>query len=268
LAKIVEIKADPSAAAGNATHQISGQRKMPVITFANTKGGAGKTTAVLLLATELARQGERVHILDADPQRWISRWHETGPATANILVTSYVTASNLQSLLSSQRDKTDYFLLDLPGACTPLIATALGVSDHVIIPVQGCAMDAKGGAQVLELLKYLEDKANIRIPHSVVLTRVNSMVTTRALQAVKMLLAERKVRVLDTPIIERSAYRDLFDYGCSLYDMNPERISNLDKAKENASAFADEVLGYVPNRNRVAPQMAQQHQLPRVRAFG
>jgi chromosome partitioning protein len=226
---------------------------MPVITFANTKGGAGKTTAVLLLATELARQGERVTILDADPQRWISRWHETGTPLANIQVVSYVTVSNLQSQMALYRDRTDYFLLDLPGACSPMIATALGVSDHVLIPIQGCAMDAKGGAQVLELLQYLEEKASIRIPHSVVLTRVNSMVTTRALQVVKQMLAQRKVRVLDTPIIERAAYRDLFDYGCSLYDMNSERVSNLDKAKENAAAFAEEVLGYVPYRNRVRP---------------
>ncbi len=226
---------------------------MPIITFANTKGGAGKTTAVLLLSTELARQGHRVTILDADPQRWISRWQETGDALPNINVISYVTSASIQNVIASHRPKTDYFILDLPGASTPLLATAVGMSDHVLIPIQGCAMDAKGGAQVLELLKYLEDKANIRIPHSVVLTRVNSMVTTRALSVVKQLLAERKVRVLDTPIIERSAYRDLFDYGCSLYEMKAERISNLDKAKENAQAFANEVLGYVPNRN-VLPQ--------------
>jgi chromosome partitioning protein len=232
---------------------------MPIITFANTKGGAGKTTAVLLLSTELARQGHRVTILDADPQRWISRWHETGTPLANLNVISYVTAATIQNVISAHREKTDYFILDLPGASTPLLATAVGMSDHVLIPIQGCAMDAKGGAQVLELLQYLESKANILIPHSVVLTRVNSMVTTRALTVVKQLLAERKVRVLDTPIIERSAYRDLFDYGCSLYEMEAERFSNLDKAKENARAFADEVLGYVPNRN-VRPQ---EQRLPR-----
>jgi chromosome partitioning protein len=224
---------------------------MPVITFANTKGGAGKTTAVLLLATELARQGYRITILDADPQRWISRWHETGDQLANISVLSYVTSANIQSTLSSYRERTDYFILDLPGASSPLLATALGLSDHVLIPIQGCAMDAKGGAQVLELLKYLEERANIRIPHSVVLSRVNSMVTTRALQVVKALLAERRVRVLDTPIIERAAFRDLFDFGCSLHEMEAERFSNLDKARENARAFADEVLGYVPFRGVV-----------------
>lgn len=238
---------------------------MPVITFANTKGGAGKTTAVLLLSTELARQGYRVTILDADPQRWISRWHETGAPLANINVMSYVTAATIQNMIAGNRDKTDYFIIDLPGASSPLLATAIGMSDHVLIPIQGCAMDAKGGAQVLELLKYLEDKASIRIPHSVVLTRVNSMVTTRALQVVKALLAERKVRVLDTPIIERSAYRDLFDYGCSLYEMEAERFSNLDKAKENAAAFADEVLGYVPFRN-VRPQTTAEPRLARTAA--
>ncbi|MBL0375327.1 ParA family protein [Rhizobium sp. KVB221] len=230
---------------------------MPVITFANTKGGAGKTTAVLLLSTELARQGNRVTILDADPQRWISRWHETGDATANITVVPYVTLATIQTVIAQHRPRTDYFILDLPGASSPLLATAIGMSDHVLIPIQGCAMDAKGGAQVLELLKYLEDKANIRIPHSVVLSRVNSMVTTRALQAVKSLLAARSVRVLDTPIIERAAYRDLFDYGCSLYEMDATRVSNLDRAKENAEAFANEVLGYVPNRAATRPSLSQ-----------
>ena len=235
---------------------------MPVITFANTKGGAGKTTAVLLLSTELARLGNRVTILDADPQRWISRWHETGTPAANINVVPYVTLATLQSAISTNKPQTDYFILDLPGASSPLLATALGMSDHVLIPIQGCAMDARGGAQVLELLQYLENKANIRIPHSVVLSRVNSMVTTRALQAVKDLLSRRNVRVLDTPIIERSAYRDLFDFGCTLYELEAERFSNLDKARENAAAFANEVLGYVPNRNAGTIRPAQSNATP------
>jgi chromosome partitioning protein len=219
---------------------------MPVITFANTKGGAGKTTAVLLLSDELARRGLRVTILDADPQRWITRWHETAGAPANLNVIPYVTAMNLQQHIRSHRSRTDYFIIDLPGASSPLMAVAIGLSNHIIIPIQGCAMDARGGAQVLELLRYLDEKGDIQIDHSVVLSRVNSMVTTRALLAVKGLLAQRRVRVLDTPIIERSAYRDIFDYGGSLYGMDPNRVSNLDKAKENAAMFAQEVIRLVP----------------------
>lgn len=233
---------------------------MPVITFANTKGGAGKTTAVLLLATELERMGYRVTILDADPQYWINRWSETTGDRSKVKVIPYVTMGSIERLIAENRPTCDYLLVDLPGARTPLLAKAIGYSDHVLIPIQGCAMDAQGGAHVIELLQYLEDKANIRIPHSVVLTRVNSMVTTRALQVVKALLAERRVHVLDTPIIERAAFRDVFSSGGTLYTMDPASVTNLHKAQENARAYAEEILSYAALRlalahaaNRAAP---------------
>jgi chromosome partitioning protein len=215
---------------------------MPVITFANTKGGAGKTTAVLLLATELERMGHRVTILDADPQFWINRWSESSGQKTSIRVVPYVTMNSLERHLAEGKACSDYVLIDLPGARTPLLAKAIGHSDHVLIPIQGCSMDAQGGAHVIELLQYLEARAGIRIPYSVVLTRVNSMVTTRALQVVKALLAERRVHVLDTPIIERAAFRDVFDCGGTLYTMDASRVSNLERARDNARAFAEEVL--------------------------
>jgi len=47
---------------------------MPVISFANPKGGAGKTTSALIPATQLSENGASVTIIDADPERWISQW--------------------------------------------------------------------------------------------------------------------------------------------------------------------------------------------------
>ena len=40
---------------------------MPAIVFASPKGGAGKSTSAVVLATELAGQGAGVTIIDADP---------------------------------------------------------------------------------------------------------------------------------------------------------------------------------------------------------
>ncbi|MEW9616548.1 ParA family protein [Shinella sp. S4-D37] len=221
---------------------------MPVITFANTKGGAGKTTAVLLLATELARLGFRVSVLDADPQHWITRWHENseGLLGNRLCVVPYVTMGTIDRQLAEEKARADFVLIDLPGSRSSLLAKAVGYSDYVLIPVQGSAMDAQGGANVIELLQYLEDKADIRIRHSVVLTRVNSMVTTRAMHAVKDLLAARRVHLLQTPIIERAAFRDIFGCGGTLYSMDARRVSNLDKAQENARALALEVLQQIP----------------------
>jgi len=221
---------------------------MPVITFANTKGGAGKTTAVLLLSTELARMGHRVTILDADPQHWISRWHELSGHIPNLSVISHVTSSSLEAHIRENKANTDCFIIDMPGTRSPLLTMALGISDHVVIPIQGCAMDARGGAQVLELIEFLTEKTGRKIAHSVVLTRVNAMITTRSLLLVKGLLATKNVRVLDTAIAERAAYRDIFDYGGTLSGLDPFKVSNLDKAKENAQSLAKEILRLLPVR--------------------
>jgi chromosome partitioning protein len=221
---------------------------MPIISFANAKGGAGKTTAALLLATELAHQGFRVTILDADPQRWITQWHEMSGPQRNIEVITEITMASLHCHLREMRAQTDYFVIDLAGARDALVTTAIGISDHVIIPVQGCAMDARGAAQILDLIQTLETRGKLKIAHSVVLTRVTSMVTTRALVAIKGLLFARGVDVVDTPIVERSAFRELFEYGGTLHTLDPQKVSNLDKARDNARAFAADVLRVLPAR--------------------
>lgn len=221
---------------------------MAIISLANAKGGAGKTTAALILATELARQGYRVVILDADPQRWITTWAEQTGLLPNLTVISEVTVASLPCHILDLKPVTDYFVIDLAGARDALVTTALGMSDHVLIPVQGCAMDARGAAQILDLIRLLEEKANIRIPHSVILTRVSAMVTTRALLQIKMLLARRGVNVLNTMLAERTVFRDLFDCGGNLYGMDPAKASNLDRAIENAQAFAQEIRDLLPAR--------------------
>jgi chromosome partitioning protein len=234
---------------------------MPVISFANAKGGAGKTTAALLLATELAHQGFRVTVIDADPQRWISQWREASGPVRNIEVVSEVTIASLQCHLRELSSRTDYFVIDLAGARDALVTTAIGLSDHVMIPVQGSAMDAKGAAQILDLLSFLKEKANLEIAHSVVLTRVTSMVTTRAMVAIKGLLAARGVNVLDTPIGERIAFKELFETGGTLHTLDPQKVSNVDKARENARSFADEV-------RRLMPMKVIRSGVPRIFGFG
>lgn len=219
---------------------------MPVISFANAKGGAGKTTAALLLATELAHQGHRVTLIDADPQRWISQWHDMSGDVRNITIITEVSVASLQCHIREMSRQTDYFIIDLAGARDALVMTALGLSDHVFIPVQGSAMDAKGAAQILDILALMKEKAGHTVAHSVVLTRVTPMVTTRSLLAIKGLLAQRGVNVLNTPIGERTAFRELFEAGGTLYTLDAAKVSNLDKARENSRALAEEVRRLMP----------------------
>ena len=47
---------------------------MPVISFANPKGGTGKSTSALILALELAHRGGKVALVDCDPNQTTAGW--------------------------------------------------------------------------------------------------------------------------------------------------------------------------------------------------
>jgi chromosome partitioning protein len=221
---------------------------MPVITIANTKGGAGKTTAAVLIATELAQMGLNVTVFDSDPQHWFSQWYETARPRGAITLVNHVTASALEGHMRSMDRSNEYYIIDLAGERNQLTATALAFSNLVLIPVQGAGMDGKGAAKILDILGRLKEETGVEIPHSVVLSRVNPMVTTHSLLAVKGLLASRGVDVFATPVVERAAFREMFDKGVTLHDMDGVKVSNLDKALQNARALADEVLRHLPVR--------------------
>lgn len=215
---------------------------MPVISFANAKGGAGKTTAALLLATEVAERGKTVTIFDADPQRWISNWSELPGRHPNIIVQSQLSPATITEQVLEAAQERDYVIVDLEGTENLMVANAISVSDLVVVPIQGSSMDARGGAKILRLISKLEEIVKHEIRHCVVLTRTNAAVTTRALKAVQDHLAVSGIDVLLTPIIERAAYRDMFEFGGGLANLDPRTVTNLDKARENAAMFAAEVL--------------------------
>ncbi|MEK1925256.1 MAG: ParA family protein [Rhizobium giardinii] len=218
---------------------------MAVISIANAKGGAGKTTAALLLAMEFAQAGGKVVIFDCDPLAFAAKWHELPGAVDGIAVVTGVTFANLGANLRAQSGQADHVIIDLSGARDALIALAAGLSDLMLIPVQGCTMDAQGAVHVLEIIGQVANNAHSHIDHAVVLTRVSSLVTTRAIRSVKARLAERNVLLLDTPIIERSVYRDMFEHGGSLYTIDETKVSNLAKAQRNMQGLALEVLRLV-----------------------
>ena len=234
---------------------------MAVITFANTKGGAGKTTAALLLTTELLHRNYRVCVIDADPQRWFSKWYEGAALMPRLSIETYVSTPTIQKIVHERRSQWDFVIVDLPGLQSPLLASAVGLSDHVIVPIQGSSMDAQGGAQVLDLLRYLDRKAGIRIPHSVVLSRVNPAITTRSMQAVKRLLSQQDIRVFDTPIAERAAFREMFDMHRPLRKLDNAQTASGEKAILNAQTFADEVLSHVDVSAPAAPAYAVRRDL-------
>ena len=215
---------------------------MPVISFANPKGGAGKTTTALVLATQLASRGAQVLIIDADPERWISQWGALPGKPTNISIIGDVSEDSIVEQIDHAAQRAQFVIVDLEGTASLMVASAIGMSDLVVIPLQGSSMDARGGAKTIKLIRNQERMARRPIPHAVVLTRTSAAITSRALRNVQEQLQRGGVDVFETTIVERAAFRDLFDYGGTLAELDPANVSNIQKAVENAQAFAGEVL--------------------------
>ncbi len=215
---------------------------MPVISFANPKGGAGKTTAALVLASELASKGAKIVIIDADPEKWISQWGSLPGKLKNIKIVGDVTEDSIVDQIEVAAAKSQFVVVDLEGTASLMVANAIGMSDLVIIPTQGASMDARGAAKTIKLIRNQERMARREIPHSVLLTRTSAAVTSRALKNVRLQLAKAGIDVFLTSLVERAAYRDIFDYGGLLADLDPDQVSNVEKARVNAQEFAGEVI--------------------------
>lgn len=215
---------------------------MPIISFANPKGGAGKTTSALLLAGELASRGARVAIIDADPEKWISQWGKLPGKPDSLTTIGDVTEDSIVDQIEAASASAQFVIVDLEGTASLMVANAIGMSDLVVIPAQGASMDAKGAAKTIKLIRNQERLARRSILHSVLLTRTSAAVMSRSLKNVRDQLDKAGIDVFETAIVERAAYRDIFDYGGLLADLSADQVSNIEKARINAREFAGEVI--------------------------
>lgn len=214
---------------------------MPVVVFANPKGGSGKTTSALLLASELAWKGINVAIIDADPLKWLTDWASL-KKLSNITVYGEVNESNIVEKIDECSDQHDIVIVDNEGTASQLGSYAIGMADLVILPLQGSSMDARGGAAITSIIKSQERILRRPVHSRVLFTRTSAAVRSRSMKNVQDQLVEANIKSFNTTIVERAAYRDILDYGGHLRELDETAVSNVPKAITNAEAFADELL--------------------------
>jgi chromosome partitioning protein len=141
-----------------------------VLTVAQQKGGAGKTTLVAHLAIALAQSGRSVATVDIDPQGSLSRWVEAraeaaradAPAITHRQITGWRTAAEVDRLA---RDH-DVVVIDSPPHMETEARIAVRSATLVVVPVQPSPMDFWATRPTLDMA--LQEKR----PALVVLNRV------------------------------------------------------------------------------------------------
>ncbi len=214
---------------------------MPTIVFANPKGGAGKTTSALILATLLAERTP-VTIVDADPNHPITDWAALDGKPDTVQVRSQINEANILDTIDDAAEKTPFVIVDLEGTASTVVAYAIGRADLVIIPLQAKQLDGKQAARSITLVRRQEQAFRRPIPHVVLFTRTSAAIRTRAHRAILEQLDEHDIPTLRTELVERAAFDAFIAYGGTLDALDRTEVNGVDRAIENARAYAAEII--------------------------
>lgn len=205
---------------------------MKSVAFVSPKGGAGKTTAALLLALGLERRGQRVAMIDSDINKPLMHWASLPGRPERISVHPAPTAEDISiSMREAGRLSPDWLILDTEGSARGAMAFRALRPQLIITPLAASQLEVIQAVKAAELVhKFGRD-----LRHVALLTRLPITQRGDAVKNVILTLRENGIALLSEPLIENQAYRALFDVG-----------GGLDEAeitgRENADAYVEAVL--------------------------
>jgi chromosome partitioning protein len=173
-----------------------------MLTFALVcqKGGAGKTTLAIHLATEAATQGLRVLLLDLDPQASASRWADRRkPGAIDVDVAVDSPARLDAALLQAEREGYDLVVMDTAPHADQFALRVARLASLIIIPVRPSILDLDAVGASLDLC------ALARRPAVVVVNA--APIRSRVVQEATETIAKLGAAVLPVVIRERVALR-------------------------------------------------------------
>jgi len=209
---------------------------MPVIALASSKGGCGKSTVALLLASAYAADDYRVHIIDADRSGRLYRWAGFGTKPANITA-SQADEKSLRKEVEAARAVADVILIDVEGSANTSVAFAIGYADAVIVPANPSAPDVEDAIATVRLIRDMGDVARRAIPHALLWSRVPTAIRSREMDALEGQIADGGIPVLGA-VHERTAYKSMFSYSTTLDQLPVNEVPGVHKARSEAAKIA------------------------------
>jgi len=125
---------------------------MKVLTVANRKGGAGKSTCAAHLALEAARSGMRVILIDMDPQKTLENWWNKREDENPFLID--VMANDLRTTISNlETNNLDLCIVDTPGDASLNAVVGIEVADLILIPTKPTAPDLTAIGRTISMVE-------------------------------------------------------------------------------------------------------------------
>jgi chromosome partitioning protein len=200
-----------------------------VIAFLNGKGGVGKTTTSINVATAIARKGFKVVVVDTDPQSSIGNWYNEEKCQFDV-----ADAGSEKEVYSvrKQLKSYDYIIIDGAAAISAISAAAVMVSDLVLIPVTPSPLDFAACSAILAVIEARQDLQPV-IARFVITKKVS---TAKMLTVLKASIEDTALSALRTGTSQRQSYiRTMMDGG-TVFDTDDSQ------AKGEIDVLTNEIL--------------------------
>lgn len=186
---------------------------MKIISIANQKGGCGKTTTAINLASALSLNGKKVLLIDLDPQAHaslgldvesqdsiynvISRLTPRKLKIADIIqrvenhfdiIPSNILVGTLEQELSDEigrelklkevidpiKNQYDYILIDCAPSLGILTVNSIRLSDEIIVPVETSRFSMQGVEHLTEIVNLIKDRLGHVVTCRILITMFDS----------------------------------------------------------------------------------------------
>lgn len=205
-----------------------------IVAVVGQKGGPGKTTLSINLATAAAEQGYVAVIIDLDPQATAANWKDRrdqlkGPAFENPAVISTAPGRLRQTLETAEQNAADFIIIDSPGKADNIAMLAATYADLVLVPVEPRMSNLEtiegvhGLIQAIDIKLRGERSRNHNPSAFVVLNKLHPSATTQA-ETIKHMIADAYPQIPVCP--HHLSQLDIFgtsqDIGKSVFDDEPK----------------------------------------------
>jgi chromosome partitioning protein len=212
-----------------------------IITFAQTKGGSGKTTTAMCCVAELIARGSTVAALDLDPNRPLGGFFARVPELKDVRVAVPSPDRRVSGLVRELAQESEHIVIDLMGAATNDTQVAMSLADLIIVPTQMSETDYRCGMETWSQAVEAEEVTSRKIARAVLMVRTSA---SAARPRVEGFLREQYqshgVRVMRSAFGDRAAWKEM-SYSAHVPHLHDRESS----AAKNFISIFDEMMAIV-----------------------
>ena len=203
-----------------------------VISLINQKGGVGKTTTAINIASALSLRNHKVLMVDADPQGSVLQWQSTGANREFDVI--QLSMPELSTKIINHRATFDHVVIDSPPALSHISQAIAASSDLAIIPIAPSSLDIWSSRETIQLVTDAGRKNRGLAARLLVYRKIPG---TRLAAEARDALNSYGLEIFKTEISQRIAYVEAIVSGVSVLKYSPNSV-----AAREIRNLCDEIL--------------------------